>query len=207
MPVHTIDGAYTVGGGHLGSTVLTIDGPSCRCGQMQGAQLGDIICTAGDCKVGESAVDQMLQVFYSLRTRNMHKPFEPIVEAIYASFEKTKGWNWPFSSNCCKAKEIGRQAQGVTAQMLAAHQASLPGPTGRGPVPTPTPNLPDTLDPTPPTAPSIGLLSVVKVLGIIGAAALTVWMGVHIYKAATSGPATAPAMMMGRPRRYRRAWR
>lgn len=94
---------------------------------IEGSDLGDIICTDGDYKIGEALVLQMVQFFESLRRPAR---YESAAQAIYAAYEKARG-SWlgrltPFSTVSCQMKEVGRQAQGLMAMMCSELNVACP---------------------------------------------------------------------------------
>lgn len=100
----------------------------CSSSSMLGEAFGDIVCTEGDCVIGEALIKSLVKFFDSV-----HRPrqFEAAVEAVYAAWEAENAKftrKIPFSSSCCAIKELGAKAQQLQAQIAAAtHVATVPG--------------------------------------------------------------------------------
>lgn len=98
--------------------------------------MGNIVCTTTMCSEGAASVSNMLRTFDDLS----HNPafnrgrYEPTVRNINQAFEDNYSFFSmliPFNPSCCVVKEIGAQADQLTAEMLQSVGAATPG-TGPG---------------------------------------------------------------------------
>lgn len=95
-----------------------------------------LACTTPMCAQGRVSVLQMLRVFDELKRTRPAFPaaqYAPTVNAIHASFQDAHSVfsEWiPFNEDCCALKDLGAQADTVTASML---QAAGAAPIGTGP--------------------------------------------------------------------------
>jgi hypothetical protein len=108
--------------------------------------VGDLICTEGDCNIGEALIAEMMSTYSTIygelgpdQLLTFANKFSPAVRAIKDAadtLESSAARQVPFSSVCCTIKTLGQQAQKQTAAMNAWNKSSspddvrLPGPVG-----------------------------------------------------------------------------
>ncbi len=103
--------------------VTTLAGPT-----SAGAayELGDFVCTEGDCQIGRALVREMGVVYSALVAQlapsnsEFVRLFGVTVASLQASYSSSDGFwvHWlPFHPGCCTIKEIGRKAQDLTKRM------------------------------------------------------------------------------------------
>lgn len=106
----------------LGCGACACSGKRSGLGSLDG--LGDIFCTTPMCSAGQASVQQMLDTFQALGSPSQ---YSGQVAAIKSSFDAV----WPgslywlegFNPACCTVRDIGVQADQLTAQM----QPGIPG--------------------------------------------------------------------------------
>lgn len=98
--------------------------------------MSTVVCTSAMCAQGKASVSEMRRVFNILSGNpsfNRAK-FEPSVLSIEQTFDEQYNIlsEWiPFNPACCSIKDLGSQADRLTAQMqTAAGAASTPGGPG-----------------------------------------------------------------------------
>ena len=101
---------------------------------LEAAQLGDIVCLDSDCDFGRAAVAALKQVFMSVGSPTAFAPAVAVLVRRAAGHEAKT--HWPFSNYCCAWKDIGVDAQQLTAQLARAGGVYAPPPPA--PVPSPT---------------------------------------------------------------------
>lgn len=104
-------------------------------------QMGDdLICVEGDCQQGQASVTQ-LQAFFA--SSGSPSQFQAAVDSIVADFndanDSLSRKLVPFSTACCRIKQIGFQADGVVQEIANATGQKSPGtpapaPSGLGTV-------------------------------------------------------------------------
>lgn len=110
--------------------------------------VGDVICTEGDCTIGEALVKQMYSFYLasvaSLQTDDLKlgsfvAKYGTTAKTIAESFDDANSRFsrkvLPFSTWCCTIKDVGGQAQALTKAMaselgrIPPDPIQLPGPT------------------------------------------------------------------------------
>lgn len=127
--------------------------------------LGDVVCVEGDCAAGEQAVHQ-LAAFYSAAREPAQ--FAAAVSAVIHDFQELDAqWqrHLPFSGVCCAIKQVGQQAQDLTAQIAAALRIAPP------------PGIP-TLAP----GPSSDLVGLVRTLTAVAAVGGVAWLASQAFE-------------------------
>lgn len=96
---------------------------------LQGGELGDFICTEGDCKIGRALVQQMLTVYAGAVAQLAANPsaqqsfqskYATSVQGLADAADSADGifTRWvPFAPGCCTIKQVGFQAQEITHAM------------------------------------------------------------------------------------------
>src|SRR5262249_43112152 len=106
----------------------------------RGVAMPSMICTSAMCAQGRVSVQEMRSTFDELSKRDDFNRgyFEPTVTEIERSYNDSYSIfsEWiPFNPECCAIKDIGSQADSITAAMLTSvHvQAPVPGPASQKP--------------------------------------------------------------------------
>jgi hypothetical protein len=135
--------------------------------------LGDYICTEGDCQIGRDLVYQMQQFYQNVVTSgaggsDFQSKYGPIVATLVQTLNDTDTFavHWlPFHPGCCTIKnDIGKKAQDVLVAM---------GNTVGGYVPSPT-------DVSSPSGGLSGLVDTMTTLlkwgAVVGGAVAAIWI-------------------------------
>jgi len=103
--------------------------------------MSSLVCTSGECAQGRTSIEEMTATFAQLQSASGFDPshFEQTVTEIQNTYRNNFSWidEWiPFNPQCCALKDLGSQADTVTAAMLASVGSQNPG---KGPGSTPPP--------------------------------------------------------------------
>lgn len=109
--------------GMSGRTTL---GPRGLAGPVLATGFGDLISVEGDCKVGELAVSQLLELFDKLGKPAKYAPAVAAIKKSYDDAESSWSRHIPFSPVCGEVKAIGVQADQLAKQMAAEKGAPIP---------------------------------------------------------------------------------
>lgn len=146
--------------------------------QLSGPELGDFICTEGDCQIGRALVAEMVATYNSLegtQGASFASKYKSTVAATSTQLDDTDGFwvHWlPFHPGCCTIKAIGAQAQEITRQMRTDAGAAQSSPI-------------DTRGPTDKTSFFDDVTTLIKwtlFAGLVGAVGFGIYQGVKIIK-------------------------
>lgn len=146
---------------------------------LQKSELGDFICTEGDCQIGQALIEAM-QAFYGSALDKAAYPndftarFKPSIDALVTAFNDADGSFWrhlPFAAQCCTIKELGNKAQQLTQQMATYLNIAAPTPTDTHGT---TSQVTDFFS---------NLAEPLKIVAWVAGLGMATYIGIHIYRA------------------------